>query len=129
MNKEKAINYWFNMADYDLKTAQVMLDGGRYLYVGFMCHQVIEKALKGLYVKQHNRIPPYTHNLFTLCADLNLVLTEEHQDFLVKLNPLNIEARYPEMKEKLGKAISKKKAHVLLEKTRSAYKWLKSKKK
>jgi hypothetical protein len=31
MNKEKAINYWFNMADYDLKTSQVMLDGGRYL--------------------------------------------------------------------------------------------------
>jgi HEPN domain-containing protein len=129
MNKEKAIDYWFNMADYDLKTAQVMLDGGRYLYVGFMCHQVIEKALKGLYVKEHNRIPPYTHNLLTLCADLNLVLTEEHQDFLIKLNPLNIEARYPEMKEKLGKAITKKKAYVLLEKTRSAYKWLKSKKK
>ena len=129
MNKEKAINYWFNMADYDLKTAQVMLDGGRYLYVGFMCHQVIEKALKGLYVKQHNRIPPYTHNLLTLCADLNLVITEEHQDFFIKLNPLNIEARYPEMKEKLGKAINKKKAYVLLEKTGSTYKWLKSIKK
>ena len=78
---------------------------------------------------RHNRIPPYTHNLFTLCADLNLALTEEHQNFLIKLNPLNIEARYPEMKEKLGKAINKKKAYVLLEKTRSAYKWLKSKKK
>src|SRR4030043_1721572 len=129
MNKQKSINYWFNMSDYDLKTAQVMLDGRRYLYVGFMCHQVIEKALKGLYVKQHNRIPPYTHNLFTLCADLNLVLTEEHQDFFIKLNPLNIEARYPEMKEKLGKAINKKKAYVLLEKTRSIYKWLKSKNK
>jgi HEPN domain-containing protein len=129
MHKEKAINYWFNMADYDLKTAQVMLDGGRYIYVGFMCHQVIEKALKGLYVKQHNMIPPYTHNLLTLCTDLNLVLTEEYQDFFIKLNPLNIEARYPEMKEKLGKAINKKKASVLLEKTRSAYKWLKSKKK
>jgi len=129
MNKQKAINYWFNMADYDLKAAQVMFDGGRYLYVGFMCHQVIEKALKGLYIKQHNKIPPYTHNLLTLCADLNLVLTEEHQDFFIKLNPLNIEARYPDMKEKLGKAINKKKAYLLLEKTRGAYKWLKSKKK
>jgi len=129
MNKQKAINYWFNMADYDLKTAQVMFDGARYLYVGFMCHQVIEKALKGLYVKQHTKIPPYTHNLLTLCADLNLFPTEEHQDFFIKLNPLNIKARYPEMKEKLGKAINKKKAYLLLEKTRSTYKWLKSKKK
>jgi hypothetical protein len=33
------------------------------------------------------------------------------------------------MKEKLGKAINKKKAHVLLENTRSGYKWFKSKKK
>ena len=129
MNKQTAINYWFNMADYDLKTAQVMLDGRRYLYVGFMCHQVIEKALKGLYVKQHNKIPPYTHNLLTLCADLNLNLTKEQQDFFTELNPLNIEARYPEMKEKLGKAISKKKASILLEDTKNTYKWLRSKKK
>ena len=129
MNKQTAINYWFNMADYDLKTAQVMLDGRRYLYVGFMCHQVIEKALKGLYVKQHHKIPPYTHNLLTLCADLNLNLTKEQQDFFTELNPLNIEARYPEMKEYLGKAVSKKKASILLEDTKSTYKWLKSKKK
>ena len=117
------------MADYDLKTAQVMLDGRRYLYVGFMCHQVIEKALKGLYVKQQNKIPPYTHNLLTLCTDLNLNLTKDQQDFFTELNPLNIEARYPEMKEKLGKAISKKKAFILLDDTRSIYKWLRSKKK
>ncbi len=74
-------------------------------------------------------ITQHTHNLLALCADVNLNLTKEQQDFFTKLNPLNIEARYPEMKEKLGKAINKKKAYVLLEKTRSIYKWLKSKKK
>ena len=129
MNKQKAIDYWLNLAEYDLKTAKVMFDGRRYLYVGFMCHQVIEKALKGLYVKQHNKIPPYTHNLLTLCAAIEIALTDEQQGFFAELNPLNIEARYPEMKEKLGKDINKKKAHILLEKTRSVYKWLKSKKK
>lgn len=129
MNKQGAINYWFNMADYDLKTAQVMFNGGRYLYVGFMCHQVVEKALKGLYVKQFNKIPPYTHNLLTLCMNLDLDISEEDKGFLAELNPLNIEARYPEMKEKLGRAINKKKAYFLLEKTRSLYKWLKLKKK
>ena len=129
MNKQKAIDYWLNLADYDLKTAYVMFDGRRYLYVGFMCHQVIEKALKGLYVKQHNKIPPYTHNLLTLCAKIEIALTDEQQVFFAELNPLNIEARYPEMKEKLGKDINKKKAYILLEKTRTVYKWLKSKKK
>lgn len=47
INKEKAVDYWFTLADYDLKTSEVMFNGRRYLYVGFMCHQVIEKALKG----------------------------------------------------------------------------------
>lgn len=41
------VKYWLKLAEYDLDTAKVMLNGGRYLYVGFMCHQVIEKMLKG----------------------------------------------------------------------------------
>lgn len=44
------INYWIELADYDLKTAKAMLDTKRFLYVGFMCHQVIEKTLKGYLV-------------------------------------------------------------------------------
>ena len=44
------IQYWIDIAEYDLETARVMLEGRRFLYVGFMCHQVIEKALKGYYV-------------------------------------------------------------------------------
>ena len=38
--------YWKEMADYDLETAEAMFTTGRWLYVGFMCHQVIEKTLK-----------------------------------------------------------------------------------
>ena len=29
-------NYWIEMSDYDLETANAMLMTGRYLYVGFM---------------------------------------------------------------------------------------------
>ncbi len=39
--------YWIDIAEYDMETAKVMLEGKRFLYVGFMCHQVIEKILKG----------------------------------------------------------------------------------
>jgi HEPN domain-containing protein len=42
--------YWLEMAEYDIETAKAMLETGRFLYVGFMCHQVIEKALKGYFV-------------------------------------------------------------------------------
>jgi hypothetical protein len=28
--------YWIDLAEYDIETAKVMLQSGRYLYVGFM---------------------------------------------------------------------------------------------
>lgn len=43
---EEKVRYWLEIAEYDLETARAMLETGRYLYVGFMCHQVVEKALK-----------------------------------------------------------------------------------
>jgi len=36
--------YWIDIADYDIETAKAMLVSKRYLYVGFMCHQAIEKT-------------------------------------------------------------------------------------
>lgn len=40
------VAYWLDIADYDLDTAEAMYQTGRWLYVAFMCHQVIEKTLK-----------------------------------------------------------------------------------
>lgn len=40
------VRYWTALADYDAETAAAMLRTGRYLYVGFMCHQSVEKMLK-----------------------------------------------------------------------------------
>ncbi len=37
--------YWLDIADYDLDTAEAMHQTGRWLYVAFMCHQVIKKTL------------------------------------------------------------------------------------
>jgi len=43
---ESKIRYWIEISDYDLETAEAMYHSKRYLYVGFMCHQTIEKAFK-----------------------------------------------------------------------------------
>ena len=42
--------YWLDGAEYDLQTARAMLEARRLLYVGFMCHQPIDKALKAVLV-------------------------------------------------------------------------------
>jgi HEPN domain-containing protein len=57
--KEK-VRYWTDTAQYDLDTARAMLEARRFLYVGFMCHQTIEKVLKGFYVYTRKSNPPYT---------------------------------------------------------------------
>ena len=104
--KEK-VQYWMEMAQYDMQTAKVMLEGKRYLYVGFMCHQVVEKALKAYFTLITTDTPPFTHNLSLLAKQCNLLdkMTENQNHLLDLLQPLNIEARYPTYKEKLLKAV------------------------
>ncbi len=68
--------YWLDAADYDLQTAKAMRETGRYLYVGFMCHQTIEKALKGLLVtRKPGEELPYIHSPVRL-AHLSGILTK-----------------------------------------------------
>ncbi len=43
------VEYWIDLAIYDLETAKAMLKSKRYLYVGFMCNQVVEKMFKAYY--------------------------------------------------------------------------------
>jgi hypothetical protein len=43
------VAYWLDIANYDLDTAEALYNSGRWLYVAFMCHQVIEKTLKARY--------------------------------------------------------------------------------
>lgn len=96
--------YWFDGAEYDLQTAHAMLETRRMLYVGFMCHQVIEKALKGCFVtRKSDEELPYIHKLMRLAnlCGLSAEMSERQLDLLDTLSPLNIEARYPLQKERL----------------------------
>ncbi len=124
--KEK-IGYWLDMAEYDLETAKVMLKGKRFLYVGFMCHQVVEKALKGYYVHAKSGNPPYTHNLNYLAGESGIYdkMTEEQKDFVDLLEPLNVEARYPTYKERLMQSLTYQRCKEIIQKTEGLYQWIK----
>lgn len=97
MDKEQRIHYWQDMAGYDLETARAMLATERYLYVGFMCHQAVEKYLKAYYWHSTRQEPPYTHNLLLLAEQSNLTphLTDEQNRLFARLMPLNIQALSP----------------------------------
>lgn len=63
---DKNVEYWVEMSDYDLETANAMLTTSRYLYVGFMCHQTIEKILKAFWSKNQKETPLKIHSLSRL---------------------------------------------------------------
>jgi HEPN domain-containing protein len=129
MTTEEKVQHWIHLSDEDLKTAIVLLNGGRYLYVGFMCQMTIEKIFKAYYTKLKEDTPPFTHDLLYLAAKGNFdaLLSEAHQDFIAEVNPLNIEARYPEYKSEIAKTLTLAKCTTLLEQTKTLQQWIKEK--
>lgn len=126
---DSKITYWIEMSDYDLETADAMLVTGRYLYVGFMCHQTIEKILKAYWTKFLTEVPLKIHSLSRLAerTGLDKLLSEEQLDFIDKLEPMNIEARYPSYKERLMKSLTKNYCTELLSQTKDLQSWIKNK--
>lgn len=121
------VKYWIEIAEYDLETARAMQKSSRFLYVGFMCHQVVEKILKGYYVFVKNETPPYTHNLTYLAEQSRIyeLMTETHKNTLDLLGPLNIQARYPTHKEKLFQSLNKERCDEIIIQTEEIYQWIK----
>lgn len=125
----KQVDYWLEIAQYDLNTAESMLESKRYLYVGFMCHQSIEKIIKGVYTNRFNKVPPKIHNLARLIKKVNLAsdIPEELLETLNELNPLNIATRYPDQELDLIKELDYEYSSDLLKRTRRLFKWIKTK--
>ena len=123
-------DYWFESAEYDLQTAKAMLETKRYLYVGFMCQQTIEKALKGIFVATHpEEEPPYIHKLIRLAnlCGITESFSDEQLLLLDTLNPLNIEARYPLHKSLLFQSLTPERCENLIQETEALFSWLKTK--
>ena len=122
------VKYWTNIAEYDLSAAKALLKTKHFLYVGFMCHQTIEKILKAMFVlKFPNESPPYTHALLRLSKITSLLekMSEEHRELIRSLEPLNIESRYPRTKEAIISTLSKERCNFIIHQTEGLFKWIK----
>jgi HEPN domain-containing protein len=119
--------YWLELSDYDLVVAKDMLKSKHYLYVGFMCHQSVEKALKAVFVRDYPpENLPYTHRLLKLAESSAILnkLSQGQKRFLADIDPFNIEARYPDTKDKLLSGLTKDYCEELIKRTKEFTKWL-----
>lgn len=127
MKISKKIEYWVDIAEYDMKTADHMQRSGRYLYTAFMCQQAIEKILKALHIQKFGKEAPLTHNLAYLQEVVDINLPESDIELLALLTTYYIEGRYPSYKKKLSLLVDEEKASGILKNSKEVYQCLRSK--
>ena len=107
--RPERVRKWLERVDYDIQTAESMLQAGRYIYAVIMCQQAIEKCLKALITYFGGDVLPI-HNLRRL-AELSGVKDQLDKDQLMKLDFLSqyyINARYKEDITELSRGITGK---------------------
>jgi len=94
-----------------------------------MCHQTIGKILKAYWQLTLATLPPKTHNLAFLFEKTGLLQTlpSPFSDLIDELDPLNIQCRYPEYKEKIFRIMDENYSLRILSLTKDLFIWLKQK--
>lgn len=129
MTNEEKVEYWITLSNNDFAVAETLLKNGHNLYAGFMCHQAVEKIFKGYYAKVKNDNPPFKHDLEYLAQQSGIysLLNDKQILFLENLNPLNIEARYPDYKNKTVQYLTNERTLSIFEQTKELIIWIKEK--
>jgi len=119
--------YWLNLADEDVSVAELLLSGKKYLQAGFFCHLIAEKSLKAIIANITNEAPPKTHDLTKLAEQSGITcdLSESQISLLEELNPLNIEARYPDYKTNIASILTAEKSAGIFKETEGFLCWIK----
>ena len=128
MDAQEKYEYWLDIAQYDLDTAQTMLNGGRWLYVVFMCQQAVEKLLKGLYVLYVDDNVPKTHNIRVLVEKFENLLpeavTDERYNLFEDLTVHYLNGRYADYKQKMSERLNEETATDYHDRTKGVFAWL-----
>jgi len=128
MDALEKYEYWLDIAQYDLDTAETMLIGGRWLYVVFMCQQAVEKLVKGLYILYVDDNVPKTHNIRVVVEKFENFLpdeiTDEHYSLFEDLTIYYLSGRYVDYKQKLSERLNEQTSSEFLKRTKEVFKWL-----
>lgn len=124
-NKERA-DKWLDIVAEDLSVAEDLYKTGHWLYVGFMCHQVIEKTLKAYWCMCRDDDPPYLHDHKKIAQGCGLYnkMSEEQKNFIALIRDMNIEARYQESKDAVARSLNRENTAEILETTKQLYTWI-----
>ena len=128
MDLPEKFNYWLDIAQYDLRTAEAMFETGRWFYVVFMCQQSIEKLVKGLYLLYIDDNIPRLHDINGIFdrfeSKLSGKITEDQANLFDTLSTFYLRNRYPDYTPAASTLATEDFAQTILEKTKEAFQWL-----
>ena len=128
MDSLEKFEYWLNIAQYDLKTAEAMFETGRWFYVIFMCQQAIEKLVKGLYLLYIDDNVPRLHDINGIFErfknKLPGILTDDQTTLFDSLSKFYLRSRYPDYTPALASLATKDFAQSVFEKSKETFEWL-----
>lgn len=125
---DKNVKYGIELSDYDLDTADAMLQS-RGIYMWVLCViKLLKKAFKAYFTKQKpkQRHSPIVLSFLAKRGEF-YDLFAKHKSFIDQIEPLNIEARYPSHKERLLKSLTDEKCIEIIKNTKELQQWIKAK--
>ena len=124
-NEERATK-WLAIVAEDLSVAEDLYKTKHWLYVAFMCHQVVEKVLKAYWCVCRDDDPPFIHDHKRIAEGCGLYtkMSDEQKEFLTQIRQMNIAARYQEYKDELATSLNSEIAKNILETTKQMHAWI-----
>lgn len=120
---------WIGIAEDDLDAAEHCLRGKQYLWAMFMCQQAVEKAIKAVYFEKNGETPPKKHDLISLAgaAGIREECSSDLRDLFRRLSLYYIETRYPDKRAEIEARCSATETQEMLNRSKGAVAWLRSK--
>ena len=123
-NIDSIIAYWIDSSDQNYKTMNLLLTTGEYSWSLFLGHLVIEKLMKALYVKRHQKHALFSHDLLRLAQKIGLELTDEQSEWLDEISTFNLNARYDNYKQDFYRLCTKEFSTSKIERIEILRVWL-----
>src|SRR4030067_2125176 len=100
MSGDEIIKYWQGSSELDFEAMETLFKNGHFVWALFVGHLVVEKLLKAYYVKKVDFDSPQIHNLLKIAEKAQLKLSDDQKVFLDEVTTFNIQARYPDFKNR-----------------------------
>ena len=125
MEQQELIKYWVQSSDLDFEAMISLFKTKHYNWALFVGHLVIEKLLKGCYVKVHDAHPPMIHNLLRLAIKVGIEMDNEKESFFGEVTDFNITARYEDFKLEFYKKCNQEYTEEWIGKIKMKRQWIK----